>query len=279
MIHNGVGNQLFVYLYGMIFSNKLNIPYYHQGIPNLNIKPNKSNKKNNYKNKLIKNFIKELNNNNIDKNINYQIEYSVNPTIEDYNIFKPYINYLKSIIPFKKNININNNDLVYHLRAGDYLFISNYIYLNSNKLEQLLKKIKYKNLYVVTNLVKKSPLTFDEYIELRKKYFKYGEHEKPLPINNCIQNNEFHKVIETFNNMINLLNKYNCIWISDSVYEDFNFMRSFNKIIINVSTLSWWAAILSDAEEVYAPKNWRYQKKNNKNLPLIDLKNWHAVDF
>lgn len=43
----GEGNQLFVYLYGIIISNKFNIPYIHPGISTLNILPSTNlNKKN-----------------------------------------------------------------------------------------------------------------------------------------------------------------------------------------------------------------------------------------
>lgn len=41
--------------------------------------------------------------------------------------------------------------------------------------------------------------------------------------------------------------------ISELNLDEFLFIRSFNKIITSQSTFAWWAAFLSDAEEIYAP--------------------------
>jgi hypothetical protein len=49
--------------------------------------------------------------------------------------------------------------------------------------------------------------------------------------------------------------KYKPIIISQTPYEDFHFMRKFNKIITSVSTYSYWSAFLSDAEKIYTFKN------------------------
>ena len=273
----GSGNQLFVYFYGKIFSNKFNIPYYHPGIPSLNIEPNLLLKKNSLKTKQIKYFIKELN--SLDSNVNYLIQYSFNPTIENFHIFKPYINFLKSIFPIKNN-NIDKDDLVYHFRAGDYFFDNNHYLLNGNKLNNVISNITHKQLYVVTNLTKKQPWSLDEYKEYRNEYLKHGEHTKPYKENQCVQPNKFNEVLSHINGVIDVLNKHNCIWISDTVYEDFNMLRNFNKIIINVSTLSWWAAVLSDAKEVYAPVRWKWKKGvKNKNLPNINLSGWTLVEL
>ena len=57
----GEGNQLFVYFYGLIFSNKFNIPYIHPGIRSLNINSTLCLKKhNNLKYKKIVNYKEEL---------------------------------------------------------------------------------------------------------------------------------------------------------------------------------------------------------------------------
>jgi len=44
---------------------------------------------------------------------------------------------------------------------------------------------------------------------------------------------------------------YDPIIVSNSPKEDFNFLRSFNKIVTSISTYSYWAAFLSDAEKIY----------------------------
>jgi hypothetical protein len=273
----GSGNKLFVYFLGIILSNIHNLPYYHPEIPEMKINENPI-KINNLKNYTTNDLSTLFNSKFIDKNLNYNILYTFTPTIEKYDFFKNYINLCKNSYPIKKK-NINQEDLVYHFRAGDYFFDGNHYLLNGDKLETLLKNIQYKNFYVVTNLTKKTEWYMDEYKNYRETYLKNGIHAEPYPEHKCVQPNQFQEVLDHINSVINICNKYNCTWISESVYEDFNTIRNFNKIIINVSTLSWWAAVLSNAEEVYVPKRWKYKKNNNKNLAQIDLPGWHQVDL
>lgn len=47
--------------------------------------------------------------------------------------------------------------------------------------------------------------------------------------------------------------KHNPIFVSSSLLEDFNFIRSFDKIICSNSTMCWWACFLSDAKTIYTP--------------------------
>ena len=69
--------------------------------------------------------------------------------------------------------------------------------------------------------------------------------------------------------------KYNPSVVQRSIVEDFNFIRNSNNILFEHGTLSWWAAVLSDAKKVgvYGPwRPWKGQK--NKNLSNIPLENW-----
>ena len=47
--------------------------------------------------------------------------------------------------------------------------------------------------------------------------------------------------------------KYNPIILKGVTLTDFRSLKSFKKIIISQSTFSWWAAFLSDADEVFFP--------------------------
>ena len=47
--------------------------------------------------------------------------------------------------------------------------------------------------------------------------------------------------------------KYNPIILKGDTLTDFRSLKSFKKIIISQSTFSWWAAFLSDADEVFFP--------------------------
>lgn len=275
----GEGNQLFVYIYGKLFSEKFNILYIHPGIPSLKIESTLHLKKNNNLNfKNIVNFKEELDAININKNYNYILDYGFNPTIENYKIFLPYIKNIKNIFNIP-NIR-NKDDLVYHLRAGDALLNMNYNYFNGEKLKKVIENIKYNNLYVITNLKKHDLWTMEDLNNYKNKLIKYGDCGANYTNSTLINEEQMKESLNNLNSVIKILNKKNAIWKSDTIFNDFNFIRSFNKIIIGVSTFSWWAAILSEANEVYAPKNWKKLKGHrNKNLPFVELDNWKAVDF
>lgn len=57
----------------------------------------------------------------------------------------------------------------------------------------------------------------------------------------------------------------------DDFIDDFNFIRSFDKILVHNSTFSWWAALLSDASKVGV---WQPWVRGNKNLGLTDYAGW-----
>ena len=275
----GEGNQLFVYIYGKLFSEKFNILYIHPGIPSLKIESTLHLKNNNNLNfKKIVNFKEELDSINMNKNYNYILDYGFNPTIENYKIFLPYIKNIKNIFNIP-NI-INKDDLVYHLRAGDALLNMNYNYFNGEKLKKVIENIKYNNLYVVTNLKKHDLWTMEDLNNYKNKLLKYGDCGANYSNSTLINEEQMKESLNNLNSVIKILNEKNAIWKSDTIFNDFNFIRSFNKIIIGVSTFSWWAAILSEANEVYAPKNWKKLKGHrNKNLPFVELDNWKVVDF
>jgi hypothetical protein len=277
--HAGEGNRLFVYFYGLIFSSKFNIIYIHPGIPSLNIKSTLHLKKNNrLPFKKIINYKEELAVCNIDENLNYILDYGYNPTIENYKIFIPYFDFLKKKFPpiIKKN-----NNLVFHFRAGDNILTRNYRYIgNSEKIKTLIDNIEYDKLYVVTNLKIHKHWTISDLNNYKEKLLKYGDCGARYTNSGLLDKVDLKESLKNLNSLIDVLNNKNAIWISDTIFNDFNTIRESNKIIIGISTFSWWAAILSNASEVYASKNWKFLKGNrNKNLPFVELDNWKAVDF
>ena len=50
------------------------------------------------------------------------------------------------------------------------------------------------------------------------------------------------------------LEQYNPIFYDGTPLEHFSFIRRFNRIILSNSTFAWWAAYLSDATEIFAPR-------------------------
>jgi Glycosyl transferase family 11 len=51
-----------------------------------------------------------------------------------------------------------------------------------------------------------------------------------------------------------LLSKYKPVYYNGSPIQHFYFMTRFNRLVLSNSTFAWWAAFLSDAEEIYAPR-------------------------
>jgi len=133
---------------------------------------------------------------------------------EDYKYF--IINRKKNIyenIPLEQPI--GKDDLVISLRLGDFLRPN----------------------------VKTNP----PYNVLLYNYFK-------IILRNIKHNRLFITSDEPFNPFVNEFRDHNPIIIeNESAIKTMSFVTKFNKIAISQSTFSWWAAYLSEAEEVYSP--------------------------
>ena len=122
----------------------------------------------------------------------------------------------------------NMDDIVIHIRINDFNKDgkkSNVIH--PNWYLNILDKETFTKLYIVID------------INARKKY-SYQDKEQ---------------------NYLNYFNKYNPIIINSSEKDDFNFIRSFDKIISSNSTFSWWTSYFSEATTIYSPTHWRGKKK------------------
>jgi hypothetical protein len=86
-----------------------------------------------------------------------------------------------------------------------------------------------------------------------------------------VTENPSHVFLEDFK-------KYNPTYISGTPIADMSVGRLFNKIIISASTFALWAAILSDATEIYFPlgrdSHWTTSYSDIK--PMVDLRNDHS---
>lgn len=75
---------------------------------------------------------------------------------------------------------------------------------------------------------------------------------------------------------------YNPKIISSSQSSDFMFLMSFDKIIISQSTFSWWAAYLSDASNIIAPRTkngvWGSDTRPDVNLTVDDEIRYTYID-
>ena len=129
---------------------------------------------------------------------------------------------LRKIILDKKNLKVCNEDVIIHIRGGDFLNIKN---LNICKSDYYRKSIKY--------CLSKGLKTFTVISEDQK----YA---------NIIIN----QMKSCFDDLkISLLK-------SNSIKDDFNIIRSSRLAILSNSTFSWWASFLSNSKiEFLVPSN------------------------
>ena len=131
-----------------------------------------------------------------------------------------YINNTYKISDFssdetKHKISLDENDLVLHLRLDDFIHHNNPPNI-FDKVEfcKYLDTIKFTKLYIVCDEI---------HHQWEKDYLDY------------------------------FINKYKAIILSGSLFDDFNFLKNCNRLVISNSTFSWIAAYLGNAKEVYIP--------------------------
>ena len=129
---------------------------------------------------------------------------------------------LRKIILDKKNLKVCNEDVIIHIRGGDFLNIKN---LNICKSDYYRKSIKY--------CLSKGLKTFTVISEDQK----YAN----------VIINEMKSCFDDLK--ISLLK-------SNSIKDDFNIIRSSRVAILSNSTFSWWASFLSNSKiEFLVPSN------------------------
>ena len=183
---------------------------------------------------------------------------------EDYTYYKKHINLIKSWFP--KIYNRNHNDLVIHFRGGDRLFYKNE-FEHKPQVENYIKAIKqfdFEKMYIVTDMPKWDFIT-PESLKTMSFHINVAE-ENRVPL---------EESVNYFNSFVEGLSEFDPILQKGNVYEDFNFIRSFDNVMFTHGTLSWWAAALSDAKKVGVYGPWRQWKGNsNKNLSYVDFSGW-----
>lgn len=167
---------------------------------------------------------------------------------------------------FPKIKKTNLNDLVFHFRTGDRLFYKNEFNSkpSSSSIKNAIDTFKFEKLYVVTDMYDWKIQT-PESIEKLKFHVEVNSDQKI-----CSKESARY-----FNECYGMLEKYNPIIINSNVLDDFNFIRSFDKILFQHGTMSWWAAFLSDASRIGVYGPWREWKgSSNKNLSKVNFETW-----
>lgn len=194
------------------------------------------------------------------------LNFLVRGYFEDYTIFDKHIDEIKKWYP--KVEKRSNKDLVLHFRAGDRLFYKNEFYTKP-KVEDFInaiEKFDFEQLHIVTDMPKWEKATEKDLLSMK---FHYDVPQKDRV--------ETKLSVEYFNSFITGLEKYNPSVVSKSVSEDFDFIRTFENILLQHGTMSWWAAALSDASSVGVYGPWRpWKGTSNKNLGKFNRKGWFS---
>lgn len=258
---SGLGNKLFMYFYGYILSKEKNLDFFHPKICELNIEDNRHLAPKNIKGQII----------------------IFDKLFENYLLYKTNLKSIKAT--YTNTLPINNEDLVIHLRAGnDWVSQNVYAIPSVESYKKLLEKIKFKKLYIVTNCQKYEKWTTKDLYDLREKLKSEGgdgDNIVKYKSNNYAWDTDEQKSLDKINNILELFNSYRPVWVFKTAKEDFDFMCSFEKIILSASTFSWWAGVLGAGKEIYVYKPWKNKlylkigrKDKCKNLGETDYEGW-----
>jgi hypothetical protein len=153
----------------------------------------------------------------------YDVEYFFDDYFQNCKYINNHIDLVKSFFDIP-TINKNTNDIVLSIRLDDKV--------HSNNL--------------------KTPETWDLAEIIHPDYYKKildsETYDNVFIVVDKIKYDWENQYMSNFDN-------YNPIIISKTPYEDFHFIRSFNKIVTSTSTYSYWAAFLSEADTIYTFKD------------------------
>ena len=135
--------------------------------------------------------------------------------------------------------NIKSNDVALHIRRTDYA---------NNNFHKVLSINYYYN--ALTELSTK--------VELNKIYVFSDD------IRWCKENITYNDISIEYVNL-------------KSEIDEFIFMHTFDNIIMANSSFSWWSAYLSNAKNIYTPKNW-FVKGCHLNIKDLQPTSWIKID-
>jgi len=202
---------------------------------------------------------------------------------EDYKIFKPHLNRIRSW--FSEAEITNKSDVILHVRLQNRLIQESHHknHISADSFKSVLNKFEYDKLHIVTDAEKWKEYTVDD-IESLQNEIASGPNP---PSNSPWVPTE--QSLEYANHLISSLSELNPVVhcngsgvlpnsgaLRGDFIDDFNLLRSFNQVIIFNSTFSWWAATLSGAENVAIFDPWKIAKpkKQRRNLGGTSFPGW-----
>ena len=263
---NGVGNNIFQYVFSRLLADRHGLNLSTDSLPILDV------------NGQIFELNPDLETVNIGLN---ELEYSkyfndmepcnfvVNTYGEDYTIYKPHIEEIRSW--FADIPKTNQEDLAFHLRLGDRLLYKRdhdpCMRVEPKEYAEVFKRFDYNRLHIYTDMEDWKHIAEKEITQM--KFHVSISEEMAVPSS---------QAVDYFNSLVDVLDVYSpIVHCGGNVKDAFNAIRSFDKIMFQHSTMSWWAAVLSHASRVGVFGPWRPIKGNrNKNLGRTDFPGWFS---
>ena len=178
-----------------------------------------------------------------------------------------YEKHRSGLIEWFPKVQKNNcEDLVFHFRTGDRLFYKNEFSSKPSpkQIKKAIDSFNFKRLHIVTDMPEWKKHDVESLSKL--KFHVKVKKESAVDAN---------QAVAYFNECFAELAEYDPIVVKRNVLQDFDFIRSFDKILFQHGTMSWWASFLSDASRIGVYGPWRPWKGNsNKNLSEVSLNTW-----
>lgn len=276
----GFGNNLFQYAYGRIFAEKNGLKLVHRAIPELGIPAQSHSAGNNLP-------VFYINDSNYKQCLNYgvnlQQNFVINGYFEDYKIIKPYLDEIRTW--YTPHDITNRKDVILHLRLQNRLVQESHHknHITADSIKQTLNKMNFERLHIVTDAEKWEPYTASD-IQKIQDQIRVGPNRSAPWVST-------EQSLEYINHLVEELTPLEPIihcngaemmggtgGLRGSFIDDFNLLRSFDKVIIHNSTFSWWAATLSGASQVAIFNPWKIAKPVNqrRNLGETDYDGWFS---
>jgi len=250
----GVGNRLFQYVYARLWCEENGHTLLQKGIPEIEIEPSEKQH----------------------EGVNLYMSQKI---LQDYTLYNNHLEKIKQWECFKeiKDSQTNSKDLVIHLRAGnDFLSKNAKSIPQAKDWKEGIDKIQFEKLHIVTNLKKHTKWTLEDVENTKQGYIQNGGDGEPSSTYNdnypFVSSEESLHIINSF---IELFDEYDVVWSCGKEVDDFNYMRSFKKIMFPRSTFSWWAAATGVADEVYVYGPWS-PIKTELNLGRTNYDGWNS---
>jgi hypothetical protein len=275
----GFGNNLFQYCYARLLAETHGLSFSHTGISELGVQAQHIKSMPFLPTVVVddKNYKKML----YSKIANCNI--IVNGYFEDYKIFKPHLHKIRNW--FTKAPITNKKDVILHLRLQNRLVQESHHknHISASSIKHVLNDLEYRNLHIVTDAEKWSEYDEDD-IEKIQQQIKVGPNPTPAWVSTA-------QSLEYINHLIAEMDEFKPIvhcnganmlpgsgGLRGDFMDDFNLIRSFDKVIVHNSTFSWWAAVLSGASEVAVFNPWKIAKpvKDRRNLGETDYNGWFS---